>query len=539
QRLEQAELEMDNLRNALGWDLETSDTEGALSLASSLQPLWLARGRVLEGRAWFETVVGEGDLDTLQVPDAVRARALADAAVLNVWVGGTIEPAERALAIARELGDSAPLARALTACGFIAGTRYDGAAAQTYFSEAVVLARSLDDRWSLSQILAWQANSAVMVADLIAARATGEEGRHLADAIGDRPNSRLCRFDLAWAQAYEGNLNGAVSAFKSLIAECEADHDEMLKTASLVGLGVALAQRGEVDAARTAAGAALQSASGLDEYFQGQGNAAAALAALAAGDVGAARDASERAWQFLSVAQPEMAAAQRAFNTVEVALAEGDLARARCLGDEAVSMAKGGHRATALLARARIAIAEGGRISAEQDAHDALVCAADSGAYQPLAGILECLADLARDADSQQAARLFGAAEAFRQRTGMVRFKVHQAGYESSVAALRDAMQEKDFDAAWAEGAALTTEEAIAYARRGRGERKRPASGWASLTPAERDVVRLVCDGLANKDIATRLFISPKTVQAHLSHVYTKLGLSSRVQLVQEAARQV
>jgi DNA-binding CsgD family transcriptional regulator len=38
-------------------------------------------------------------------------------------------------------------------------------------------------------------------------------------------------------------------------------------------------------------------------------------------------------------------------------------------------------------------------------------------------------------------------------------------------------------------------------------------------------------------DIATRLFVSPKTVQAHLTDVYTKLGLSSRVQLVQAAVR--
>jgi DNA-binding CsgD family transcriptional regulator len=57
------------------------------------------------------------------------------------------------------------------------------------------------------------------------------------------------------------------------------------------------------------------------------------------------------------------------------------------------------------------------------------------------------------------------------------------------------------------------------------------------LTPTELDVVRLVSEGMANKDIATRLFISPRTVQTHLTHVYAKLGLTSRVQLAQEAAR--
>jgi DNA-binding CsgD family transcriptional regulator len=64
-----------------------------------------------------------------------------------------------------------------------------------------------------------------------------------------------------------------------------------------------------------------------------------------------------------------------------------------------------------------------------------------------------------------------------------------------------------------------------------------PRAGWAALTPTERDVVRLLREGLANKDIALRLFVSIRTVETHLTHIYTKLGLKSRVQLAQEAAR--
>jgi DNA-binding CsgD family transcriptional regulator len=203
-----------------------------------------------------------------------------------------------------------------------------------------------------------------------------------------------------------------------------------------------------------------------------------------------------------------------------------------------VSVTTGCYLSAALVTRARVAIAQGELAQAERDAHDALSHAAETGTGTGLFYALECLADLATDAGShREAARLFGAADGLRQRTGEVRFKTLDADYQASVAGLRNAMGDSDFEAAWAEGAALSTEEAIAYAQRGRGERKRPSSGWASLTPAERDVVRLVSEGFGNKDIATRLFVSPRTVQAHLTHVYTKLGLASRVPLVQEAAR--
>jgi hypothetical protein len=447
---------MDNLRSALGWNLESSDTERALRLASSLQRFWITRGRVLEGRAWFNAIVPHDDWTGLEVPAAVRARALADMAVLNMWVGGTIEPAEQALAIARELGDSALLARALTACGFVAGTRYDAEKARTYFSQAVVLARSLDDRWSLSQILAWQANSAVVVADPIAVRAAADEGRDVADAIGDRPNSRICRAAVGWAQLMEGDVAGAVASFCGVAAESEADHDGFLITASLMGLGVALAYHGDISAARAVADAALETATGMDDYLKGLGHTAAAATALAAGDLPTAREASDHAWQHLSLAQPEIAVAQLGVNGVLVALADGDLVLARRLADDAVSVASNWHLVAALLARARVAVAEGDREAAERDAHDALASAVSCGVYLHFADIFECLASLGGPAGNHhEAARFFGAAEAFRQRTGLVRFKVHQAGYEASVAALRDAMQEKDFDAAWAEGAAL------------------------------------------------------------------------------------
>lgn len=151
---------------------------------------------------------------------------------------------------------------------------------------------------------------------------------------------------------------------------------------------------------------------------------------------------------------------------------------------------------------------------------------------------LECLAYVAGDAGSdREAARLFGAADAARLQRGIPRLKTLDADDERRLAAVREALGESDFQAAWDEGAALTIEETIAYARRGRGERKRPSKGWASLTPTELDVVRLAREGLGNKEIAARLFVSPRTVQAHLSHVYLKLGVSSRVQLAQEASR--
>jgi DNA-binding CsgD family transcriptional regulator len=55
----------------------------------------------------------------------------------------------------------------------------------------------------------------------------------------------------------------------------------------------------------------------------------------------------------------------------------------------------------------------------------------------------------------------------------------------------------------------------------------------APLSGREREIVRLAAEGLASKDIADRLFLSVRTVNNHLQHAYTKLGVSSRVGLAE------
>jgi DNA-binding CsgD family transcriptional regulator len=76
----------------------------------------------------------------------------------------------------------------------------------------------------------------------------------------------------------------------------------------------------------------------------------------------------------------------------------------------------------------------------------------------------------------------------------------------------------------------------LAWLARQSGPRRRAAAGWAGLTRSEEQVARLAAAGLTNRQIGSRLFISPRTVQTHLSHVFAKLGVTSRRELSDQAA---
>jgi DNA-binding CsgD family transcriptional regulator len=303
-----------------------------------------------------------------------------------------------------------------------------------------------------------------------------------------------------------------------------------------VGRTVVLAYQGRAVAAQAAVESARAVAEALGGQWADAVDAVSAHAALAAGDADLARDAAEMAWRHTV---PVREVFVRSVNPLaEAALACGDLVTARNWADECVGVVPGWHQVMARTVRAFVAIAQGEPDQAERDAHEALVSAARSQGYMRTADTLECLARLAAAGDNHPyAARLLGASDSIRRRMGHARYPMYQPGYDITVAAARNALGEKDFDLMWGEGATLSTEEAIAFAQRGRGERKRPASGWASLTPMENDVVRLVREGLGNREIGARLFISPRTVQTHLTHVYAKLGLASRVQLIQDAGQ--
>ena len=64
---------------------------------------------------------------------------------------------------------------------------------------------------------------------------------------------------------------------------------------------------------------------------------------------------------------------------------------------------------------------------------------------------------------------------------------------------------------------------------------QRPGRGWAAMTDSELAVARLVAQGLTNREVAERLFVSQHTVSGHLRHVFAKLDVNSRVELTRLA----
>jgi DNA-binding CsgD family transcriptional regulator len=174
------------------------------------------------------------------------------------------------------------------------------------------------------------------------------------------------------------------------------------------------------------------------------------------------------------------------------------------------------------LATGVLALLRGDDSAAERAWHDLLATSSEHGFgllwIDAIEGLAICAA---RAGATDEAARLAGVAESART----------ERGYRFRYPHLAELPPGTD------ESRALSLDEATSYARRARGPRSRPVSGWAALTPTEVDVASAVAGGLTNKQAAERLFISVPTVKTHLRHIFAKLGIDNRAQLVAEVSQ--
>lgn len=154
--------------------------------------------------------------------------------------------------------------------------------------------------------------------------------------------------------------------------------------------------------------------------------------------------------------------------------------------------------------------------------------------FLALAGSLGALGELVR------AAHLFGAAYAFLQHSGVLIDPSDQPEHDRNMEIVRAQLSNAAFAAAWAEGQAMTFEQAVAYgqtvfdaddrfAPRPQPDKQIPSA--SDLTRREREVARLIAQGLSNRAIAEELIITERTVEGHVSNILAKLGFRSRAQI--------
>ena len=267
-----------------------------------------------------------------------------------------------------------------------------------------------------------------------------------------------------------------------------------------------------------------------------------ALSAYASGDLEAARAAAEPVVRIGRGGGSRLDEATGEWLLGMVAQGRGchDDARAHLEASRALSTDP---RLPHTLGRSFLGLAELARDHEDLDeawrlAHDSLEILDNYGDRIGATAALEMIADLTLAAgEPERALRLLAASQRFHTDTGIARFRLQADRFDRARRMARAALDPADATACWDAGSELSLAGAVPYARRGRGERRRPQIGWASLTPVERDVVRLVAEGHSNAEIGRRLFISVNTVKKYLSRVYAKVDVDGRAELAAQVAR--
>ena len=233
-------------------------------------------------------------------------------------------------------------------------------------------------------------------------------------------------------------------------------------------------------------------------------------------------------------------------NLGDVALARGLLDDAAAFADEALAIWRdrgdAWSVAWAQIGCGRIARAQGDPARAVSLVCDGLATCAKLGDKEIAArGISELAAIAAERGELRLAARLYGSVAALREAIGAPLAPTERAGHDEAVDAIRAGLLGNAFAAAWEAGRALSLDQAVTEAAALTHAASRTNGNGASatdlLTSRQHEVLRLLARGWSDKEIAAVLFISSRTVSAHVATILTKLGAPSRSAAVAIAVR--
>jgi predicted ATPase/class 3 adenylate cyclase/DNA-binding CsgD family transcriptional regulator len=534
------ECEHDNLRVALEWADATAAYEPSLRLATALTLFWELRGHLGEGGRWFARVLARDE-----GPSATRARALWGAAHVALYgddFATALERGPEALEMAQAVGDDWATGRALNTLGYLQ-LQSEPEPARTGLQQSVAIGRKTGDDWAVADGLKMLTVAWAFQDDYDGIGPALEELLTVASALDNKFFIAWYHCCVGWVGVHRGDLAAARRALETSVELCHEVGEPATGGIAIALLGEIDARTGQYDAAEGRLGAFLQRAAATGGAM-GAPFALITLASLAAGrgDLETARAYLDPLLeQVRTLGLPAyVAMVQAVAGAVLLSSGEVEAAEAALLEGKASAEAIGNPwmLSNVIHQLGRVAECRGDAHEAEDLHHEALALRASRGLHAGVVESLEALASLAAANESRaEATRLLAAAAAERAREGSTHWPLEEAARMEELATLRAALGDTAFEGAWAEGWALALSDAVAYATRARGERKRPSSGWAGLTPTEREVVKLLAQGLTNPQIGERLFIGRGTVKTHVAHVFTKVGVSTRAELAAEATR--
>jgi len=538
--LARLEADHDNFRVALEWADTSDEGQRFLRLVTALTLFWELRGHLAAGARWFARALASDD-----GPSVVRARALWGAAHVALYLDDfetAMRCAPEALAMAEDLGDEWTCARALNTSGY-AQLWFDASGARQTLATSVELGRAIDDDWAVADGL-----KMITVAWLVQDDHAGLSGA--LDDLAEVATRLDNKFFTAWYHCGRGYSALRRGELDTARGELETSLSDCRDAGEPVTASIAIAYLGELEASTGMYAAAAERLETFLAHAGASGGGVGvpfaiiplATLVLGCGDVAGARSLIDPLVDSLRADGIPLFLAAALSVQGAALLATGDTTAARAAFDEAHELALSTENPWLLAVNehrlATLARDEGEAGDSEDLQHAALARCHRAGLLPQVVIALEALAALALEHESAaEATRLFGAAATYRSAIGTVRWPTDEPAYDADLARARDNLGADVFQTAWDAGAALSVDDAVAYASRARGERKRPSAGWASLTPTEERVVALAAEGLTNAQIAERLFVASGTVKVHLAHVFTKLGVATRAELAGAATR--